>query len=152
MDAKALLDQDRIWITNDRMPLPLTEMDPSHRRNTLAFLRRRARYLMRAYVWCEIRGVMQFGAPPDDDGFENAVYDDPAQWLERRPLVIELARLVRRDELDANTVEGEVVPDRPEPRPIIAAAWVWEAGKQADDGVPFTPEDEEMLPPDPMAA
>lgn len=110
MNTRRLLDQDEVWITKDQMPLLLTEMDPSHRRATLAFLRRRARYLMKAYVWCEIRDVMRFGAPPDEhDDAGIGLLDDPEKWLERRPLIRELDRIVRKDELEANTVEGEVV-------------------------------------------
>jgi hypothetical protein len=114
VNTRQLLDQDRVWITNDRMPLTLDEMEPSHRRNTLRYLRRRAAYLMKAYVFCEIREVLQFGGPPDDEDNVNELFDDPTNWLERRPLVRELDRLVRKDELEANTVEGEVVPERQE--------------------------------------
>jgi len=111
MNTRQLLDQDEVWITNDRMPLLLIEMEPSHRRNTLRFLRRRAHYLMKAYVWCEIREVLRFGTPEDDhdDAAGVGLLDDPEQWLERRPLIRELARLVHHDELEENTVQGEVV-------------------------------------------
>lgn len=112
MNTKQLLDQDRVWQTRDGMPIALEEMDPGHRANTLAFLRRRADYLAKAYAYCEAVGVF-FDAP--DDVFdawmaenERALRDGAQAWLERRPLVIALARLVG---LDARgpVVDGEVV-------------------------------------------
>lgn len=107
MDTRELLDQDKIWLTADRMPIALVEMDAQHRRNTLAMLRRRAEYLRRAYVWCALRARDLI---PDRE-----IYDDPAAWLERRPLVKELARLVDLDEHP--TVDGELVMNElPAPR------------------------------------
>ena len=104
------MEQDEVWITADRMPLKLEEMDPEHRRNTLAMLRRRATFLMRAYLYCEIEDIRERGAPqrPLDGTVE--VYDSPEAWLERRPLVRALARLVRSDE----AIDAEVVDERQE--------------------------------------
>lgn len=116
MNTRELLDQNTIWITADRMPIKLVDMDPDHRRNTLAMLRRKAAYQMKAYLFCEIRDLQRFGGPPDgyDETDYGMITDSPEAWIERRPLVIELARLVRKDQLDSNTVDGEVVPTRQE--------------------------------------
>lgn len=111
MNTKQLLDQDQIWRTRDGMPIPLTRMDPGHRAATLAFLRRRAHYLAEAYAFCEMR---TFADAPDEvfnDWMahnERAIKDGAQAWLERRPLVIALARLVAEDERGP-VVDGEVV-------------------------------------------
>lgn len=111
MDTRQLLEQDQIWLTADRMPLLLTEMDAGHRRNTLAMLRRRAAYLMRAYDWCEQR---TFLSAPDDvlaqyeAERDRAVHEPASAWLERRPLIRELARLVALDG-QPDVVDGEIV-------------------------------------------
>ena len=101
-----LLEQTQIWITADGMPIALAEMDPAHRHSTLDFLRRRPVYLRRAYDWCEVdeleRGAVRF----DMSAIPNipSINDAAAAWLEHRPLIVELARLV---ELDSR---GPVVP------------------------------------------
>lgn len=116
MKTNKLLDQDRVWITQDQMPLMLEEMDSEHRRNTLAFLRRRATYLMKAYFWCEIRDLERFGAPPDGCDDIAELYDNPVEWLERRPLIQALARLVRNDD----AIDAEVVGIAPEPSELAS--------------------------------
>lgn len=111
MNTRDLLEQDEVWLTADRMPIQLADMDSGHRFNTLAFLRRRAAYLAKAYVYCEERIFLS--AP--DDVYEQwvveraqALVDGPEAWLERRPLVRELARLVALDG-QPDVVDGEVV-------------------------------------------
>jgi hypothetical protein len=125
MNTYELFEQDKIWITADRMSILLVEMDAEHRRNTLAMLRRRAAYQMKQYNFCELQAVLRMALRgmdlPDDSAFDPEMALEPEEWLERRPLIIELARLVAKDELDANTVEGEVVVkeiDPPTPRAI----------------------------------
>lgn len=118
MNTKQLLDQDELWQTRDGMPMSLEEMDPGHRSATLAFLRRRAAYLERAYAFCEVRALLDSHPAPYHRMLaarqlmaerERALSDGPEAWLERRPLIITLARLVAEDAREGNTVDGEVV-------------------------------------------
>lgn len=98
----AILEQDEWWRTGDGMPIKLTTMDPEHRANTLAFLRRRADSLQIQHWW------WLFGDAPDDvfDEAHRLEIEEPAEeWLQRRPLVQELTRLVLLD----GSVEGELV-------------------------------------------
>lgn len=97
----AMLAQAEWWRTGDGMPIRLTTMESSHRFHTLAFLRRRARSLRVHYWW------MQFGETPDYPllAEKRMIAEPPEAWLERQPLVVELARLVRMDD----SVEGDVV-------------------------------------------
>jgi hypothetical protein len=105
-----LLDQDKVWVTRDGMPVTLEEMDPEHRKATLGFLRRRAVFLRRAYEFCEITDGL-YGRRDHFDMGPEELDDDPTEWLERRPLVKELARLVRAEgAIDAEVVDAEVVP------------------------------------------
>lgn len=86
-----ILEQTEIWQCADGMPIRLERMEPSHRRNTLAFLRRRAHTLHDHMFWSV------FAMAPDDV-FEQAITEDPAQWLERQPFIARLAELVIEDE------------------------------------------------------
>lgn len=122
MNIVQLFEQNKVWVTAYRIPLRLTEMDAEHRANTLAMLRRRAAYQMMMYFRVkernEILRMLRFGGP-DDDGMgdmfdQRALEEDPKAWLERRPLVMELARLVKLDEDAANTVDGEIVGEKVE--------------------------------------
>jgi len=115
MNTKQLLDQDEIWRTRDGMPIRLVDMDPDHRRSTLAFLRRRAAYLRNAYFFCEMAERLGWAWAQSHvleellTDYERSLTDHPEHWLERRPLVIALARLVAEDEHAENVVDGEVV-------------------------------------------
>ena len=128
MNLVSLLDQNEIWQTADRVVIRLTEMDPTHRRNTLALLRRRAQYNHMMYHRVEEQIML---SAPDDVYNEwwstssKSLMDDPAAWLERRPLVIELARLVRLDEDAAITADGEIVPDKFEIGTALHALAEW---------------------------
>jgi hypothetical protein len=119
MNTYMLLRQSAVWQTRDGMPIPLDEMDPQHRANTLRFLRRRADYLRTAYYW--VAGRI-FAEAPDEVWAQHeqdmtlALEPPAAAWLETKPLIIELARLVRKDELDANSIDGEVVSEEEIPR------------------------------------
>lgn len=100
MSVLDLLDQDKIWVTREGQTLTLEEMEPSHRRNTLALLRRKAFSLNLLYF------TRYFGGPgPNGDiaqsTFERAtdefIDQDPKKWLEEQPLVSRLAALVDAD-------------------------------------------------------
>lgn len=112
MNTMELLDQNVVWRTGDGILIRLEDMDAEHRRNTLAMLRRRAEYQYTAYAFCELR--LMVNAPDEDYDEWVSITDSPQVWLERRPLIIELARLVKKDELEQNTVDGEVVPEKRE--------------------------------------
>lgn len=101
LPISVILGQSEWWRTADGMPIKLTTMEPEHRRNTLAFLRRRSESLRTHHWW------LLFGEAPDDvvDDAERMLEEPAEQWLERLPLIQELARLIRLDE----SVEGEMV-------------------------------------------
>lgn len=115
MSTRQLFDQNVFWIAAGGVKLRLTQMDATHRANTLALLRRRAEYNHMMY---HIEEETEFLNAPDDVYDEwlrqsaLSLRDDPVEWLERRPLVIELARLVKLDQDEAITVDGEVVPQK----------------------------------------
>lgn len=121
MRTNQLLDQNEIWITADRMPVKLIEMDASHRSATLAWLRRRPGYLRRAYDWCELDDLERGGVHFDMDPL--ALTDEHRAWLERRPLVVELARLVEIDRRG----------------PIIEAEWFADADRHLDEDIQISP-------------
>lgn len=112
MNIVELFEQDRIWITKDQIELELTEMDAHHRAATLAMLRRRAEYDLKMYLKVlqrmALTGNLHVSAQAGEVT-QLTMSVTAEDWLENRPLVKELARLVRKDELDENTVEGEVV-------------------------------------------
>jgi hypothetical protein len=115
MDTQVLLDQDVYWITADRLRIRLIEMDEHHRAATLAMLRRRAEYQRKIYYM--VLGQKIYGDAPDEVMAELEADTDRAlemtaeAWLESRPLIIALARLVHEDEQRANTVDGEVLAE-----------------------------------------
>lgn len=116
MNTYMLLRQSSVWQTRDGMPIPLDKMDSQHRANTLAFLRRRADYLRSAYYW--VAGHVYAEAPDEvwahhERDMTLALEQTADKWLETQPLIVELARLVRKDELDRNTIDGEVVDETP---------------------------------------
>jgi len=113
MNTKQLLDQGQTWRTHDGMPIRLVDMDPGHRRSTLAFLRRRSAYLRNAYYFCEMTERLSWapGYVLEEllTEYERSLTDHPDRWLERRPLVVALAGLVAEDEHAETVVDGEVV-------------------------------------------
>lgn len=100
MSVIDLLEQDKIWITREGQMLTLEEMEPRHRRNTLALLRRSAlglnfRYFMR-----------YFGGPGPNGDMGSLLYERAAdefidqkvdEWIEEQPLVRRLQVLVIED-------------------------------------------------------
>lgn len=100
------LKQDEMWYAQDGMPFRLTDMEPSHRFNVLAFLSRRAKNLMAHRDWQELLGA------PDEiiDQWAHQIDEDPQKWLARQPLVQELVRLCRID----GSIDGELVETKEE--------------------------------------
>lgn len=95
------LHQDQVWITKDGHELRLADMEPRHRRNVLAMLRRNAARLKYEAMFRMAVGPRPRGdAACDafDDAFAIQLEQLDGEWLERRPLVVELARLVAEDE------------------------------------------------------
>jgi hypothetical protein len=107
MDTQQLLDQHLVWMTADRRLIPFVEMDATHRRDTLAMLRRRAAYIMGGYIWCQQRSEHYHPL-----SLVGELTDEASEWLERRPLVTELARLVAIDDREAAhgaAIDAEIV-------------------------------------------
>lgn len=100
MSQLDLLEQDKIWITREGQTLTLEEMEPRHRRNTLALLRRQAlslnlRYFMRYFGGPGPSGeVAQYTFESAADEFINQRVDE---WIEEQPLVRRLKMLVDED-------------------------------------------------------
>jgi hypothetical protein len=100
VSMSVLLQQSRLWITKDGRELRLEEMEPSHRDNLLAYLRRRAKTLH----FCSA-GLLGVPMPDIDtmaydmvsDALDREIYMDPAEWLEEQPLVIRLVQLAGED-------------------------------------------------------
>lgn len=104
------LEQEEMWYGQDGKPYRVAEMETSHVVNVLAFLRRRADSLVRHEAWYEVNR-----APLDDQlhillRWRRVIEDDPAAWLERRPLIAALERELR----NRGAVDGEIVPVRGE--------------------------------------
>lgn len=97
------IEQDVTWITRDGRALKLEDMEPSHRRNVLRMLERRAvglnQLAFRRYF------VFPLGGAPTSDGasmmFEHAmdqfIEQHPSDWLREQPLVRRLRTLVDED-------------------------------------------------------
>jgi len=111
VDALALLEQDRWWVTGDRRKLLVRDMHPKHRANTLAMLRRNAAGYFETAMFNTLRGADAL-EPPDAvvDAWERSLGDEraAAEWLKGQPLVRKLRRLVRRD-AEAGLLEGDRV-------------------------------------------
>lgn len=95
-----LLEQDKIWVTREGQTLTLEEMEPRHRRNTLALLRRKALGLNLRYF------MRYFGGPGPSGDMGSLLYEQAAdefinqkvdEWIEEQPLVRRLAALVDAD-------------------------------------------------------
>lgn len=97
-----LLVQDKIWVTREGRTLTLEEMEPRHRRNTLALLRRKAfglnlRYFIRYFVGSGPNGeVAQSTFERAADEFIDQKVDE---WIDEQPLVRRLAALVADDDV-----------------------------------------------------
>lgn len=106
------LEQEEMWYGQDGFPYRVAEMELSHVVNVLAFLRRRAIQLAAQRDWHDLRDAAftYENGRPIDVHIENSVGDDPAAWLERRPLV----KALKYELLLRDTVDGEVVDVRGE--------------------------------------
>jgi hypothetical protein len=98
------LKQSEFWYAQDGMPYRLADMEPSHRHNVLAFLKRRATDLYAHMLW------QASDAVEEDLGAMIAITEDPEEWLSRTILVQELERLIRLD----GSVDGEFIEPREE--------------------------------------
>lgn len=108
-----ILEQTEVWVARGGIKIPLARMDAEHRRNTLEMLRRRADYQRSMYYLTQ---EQTYANAPDDvycvfeQEMAMALDDRAIDWLERRPLVKELMRLVKLDESNSpHIVDGEVV-------------------------------------------
>jgi hypothetical protein len=89
MKLKDLLFQGEVWQTKEGQVIPIPEMGPSHIRNTLAMLRRRAFQIV-IHVDLSTR-------EPNGDmaavGLEQEMEEacaDPSAWLDSQPLMVAL--------------------------------------------------------------
>ena len=93
-----LLRQDKIWITQDGRRFQVEEMEPGHRANLLAFLRRRAAVLqlmgtvdLVAHVRMPNEDTMAYDSV--SDAINREIDMDPGRWLEEQPLMRRLVEL-----------------------------------------------------------
>lgn len=105
------LEQGEMWYGQDGYPYRIAEMELSHVANVLAFLRRRAPDLLSRRVHWEAGHAMREGRwSAWVEESRTRLEDDPAAWLERRPLIVALEHELR----NRGAVDGEVVPTRGE--------------------------------------
>jgi hypothetical protein len=110
---RRLLAQDEIWHPKNANPIRLQAMAPSHRRNLLAWLRRRAPRLKESTAWSYLTGP----GPSGDmacDAFDRELDEldaqDPQAWLAEQPLVIRLANLIAADRAAALRAAAGHIP------------------------------------------
>jgi hypothetical protein len=96
------LEQEEMWYGQDGFPYRVTDMETSHVVNVLAFLRRRAPQLQRHRAWWDALNQRATEW--------QSLEDNPAAWLERRPLV----KALKYELLLRGTVDAEVVDVRGE--------------------------------------
>lgn len=112
-DFLELLDQDELWWPAEGPPIRLEEMGPRHKRNTLAWLRRRA-----ADEWPLIQyEAMNPRAPHEVQ--QDAWCTTAEQFADESPLIARLTELVAAD-------RAAGVPDEPDQRigkPLPCAHW-----------------------------
>lgn len=106
----SLRDAER-WTDQDGITWRLVDMAPSHRRNLLAMLRRRAESL----AWNECLTMLRWvrdddigGPGPDFDSLLDDMLDHASEWLETTPLIKRLRVLV---DLDQAVMVSTHVPD-----------------------------------------
>lgn len=94
------LHQPTWWTPRDAEPITLDEMEPSHRRNLLHYLRARAHSLVGAHIVESIRIIAGFNGDMAIEMAEHAleaefeqIVTDPVAWLEQTPLVARLREL-----------------------------------------------------------
>jgi hypothetical protein len=95
------LMQDQTWTTQDGETLKLEDMTPSHRRNLLAFLERRARRLLDRYIWNLCSGPEPIGDAAValfESMLEAIEVRDPIEWLNETVFVKRLRQLIAEDE------------------------------------------------------
>lgn len=98
-----IIEQDEIWITRDGRVLRLEDMEPSHRKNTLRMLERRA-YSLNTLAFTRYFVSPLGGGPSGDmanDAFDRTmnefIEEHPRDWLRKQPLVRRLKALVDDD-------------------------------------------------------
>jgi hypothetical protein len=113
VDIMALLEQRTWWRPKGAEPALLTALAPSHRAHLLAFLRRNAALYKRVDELAFIRTTTGPSGPQGDmsrDTVDREMTElldtTPQVWIEQRPLVKRLRRLVRRDEKAAEGTES----------------------------------------------
>ena len=93
-----ILMQETVWLTADGVYIPIEMMDQTHRRNTLAYLQRRAPYLKTYIDQVALRENRQ----PEARRF---IGMDPLEWVNSTPFVRALEKAIR----DHGALDGEVV-------------------------------------------
>lgn len=109
------LRQDEWWYGQDSFPYRVAEMETSHIRNVLEFLRRRASQLKLQHYWDEFLeryDLDDYEVGPDAEqafirwlGANPAIEADPRGWLEQTPLV----KALRYTLVFRGSVDGDVV-------------------------------------------
>jgi hypothetical protein len=94
------LYQAEVWTTKDGREIALGDMTPEHRRNLLAWIRRRAEQLK----WSAELRICAGPGPSGDAASDcfDAIFDEmlrtpAAEWIEEQPLVARLRELVDAD-------------------------------------------------------
>lgn len=100
LSALDLLDQDKIWVTREGEQMQLEDMEPSHRRRTLAFLARRMHglheHLVRFYL--TVPGpTAEIASHMFEREFSEFMNKPVETWFAEQPLVRRLTELVNAD-------------------------------------------------------
>lgn len=94
-----IVRQGKVWITRDGRKFFVEEMEPEHRANLLAWLRRRARTLHFCVAGLSVSGMPNVDTAAYDmvsDALDREIDMDPEKWLEEQPLVRRLVELEDR--------------------------------------------------------
>jgi hypothetical protein len=98
-----LLEQSSVWEPNDdRGVVPLEQLDLSHKRNLLRWLRLRAEQLhaaaFRSYFLVVEPPTAEIASLMFEREADEFMRQDPKQWLEQRPLVKALIALIAQEQ------------------------------------------------------
>jgi hypothetical protein len=105
--VRDLLDQVVWWVTKDKRPMRIGEMEPSHRANLLRLMERQAS----AWKEAELMGLLSMGAP--DEVWSSSENTPAATWLEEQRLYQALRHLVLVDQVGEDACRIEWSDDKP---------------------------------------
>jgi hypothetical protein len=105
------LEQTEMWYGEDSFPYRIEEMETSHIKNVIGFLRRRAVNIYKRHRYLEERAAIALG-----EGFDvwnsgpYQIDSNPLEWLNNRPLMQKLEHVLKlRDSIEPDMLQVEGV-------------------------------------------